>query len=77
MADWQWVGRSSVRTVENPVLKVMNKLGLDNSAEVAAWYARTRSRDPRPQIDRRRQALLGFCRVVRVRLDASGPQRRS
>jgi DNA-binding CsgD family transcriptional regulator len=33
----------SVRTAENHVLNVMNKLGLDNRAQVAAWYTRTRS----------------------------------
>ena len=35
--------RLSVRTAENHVLNVMNKLGLDNRAQVAAWYARSRS----------------------------------
>ena len=35
--------RFSVRTAENHVLNVMNKLGLDNRAQVAAWYARSRS----------------------------------
>jgi DNA-binding CsgD family transcriptional regulator len=38
----------SVRTAENHVLNVMNKLGLDNRAQVAAWYARTRSTGPSP-----------------------------
>jgi DNA-binding CsgD family transcriptional regulator len=33
----------SVRTAENHVLNVMNKLGLDNRAQVAAWFTRTRS----------------------------------
>jgi DNA-binding CsgD family transcriptional regulator len=36
----------SVRTAENHVLNVMNKLGLDNRAQVAAWYTRTRSSRP-------------------------------
>ncbi len=35
--------RLSVRTAENHVLNVMNKLGLDNRAHVAAWYTRSRS----------------------------------
>ena len=35
--------RLSVRTAENHVLNVMNKLGLDNRAQVAAWYTRSRS----------------------------------
>lgn len=35
--------RLSVRTAENHVLNVMNKLGLDNRAQVAAWVTRTRS----------------------------------
>jgi DNA-binding CsgD family transcriptional regulator len=35
--------RISVRTAENHLLNVMNKLGLDNRAQVAAWFARTRS----------------------------------
>jgi non-specific serine/threonine protein kinase len=34
--------RLSVRTAENHVLNVMNKLGLDNRAQVAAWFTRTR-----------------------------------
>jgi DNA-binding NarL/FixJ family response regulator len=34
--------RLSVRTAENHVLNVMNKLGMDNRAQVAAWFARTR-----------------------------------
>jgi DNA-binding CsgD family transcriptional regulator len=38
----------SVRTAENHVLNVMNKLGLDNRAQVAAWYTRTRSSGPSP-----------------------------
>jgi DNA-binding CsgD family transcriptional regulator len=38
--------RLSVRTAENHVLNVMNKLGLDNRAQVAAWYTRTRSSGP-------------------------------
>jgi len=33
----------SVRTAENHVFNVMNKLGLDNRAQVAAWYARSQS----------------------------------
>jgi DNA-binding CsgD family transcriptional regulator len=40
--------RLSVRTAENHVLNVMNKLGLDNRAQVAAWYTRTGSRGPSP-----------------------------
>jgi DNA-binding CsgD family transcriptional regulator len=35
--------RLSVRTAENHLLNVMNKLGLDNRAQVAAWYARSNS----------------------------------
>jgi non-specific serine/threonine protein kinase len=35
--------RLSVRTAENHVLNVMNKLGMDNRAQVAAWYTRARS----------------------------------
>ena len=38
--------RVSVRTAENHLLNVMNKLGLDNRAQVAAWYTRTRSPSP-------------------------------
>jgi DNA-binding CsgD family transcriptional regulator len=38
----------SVRTAENHLLNVMNKLGLDNRAQVAAWFTRTRSPGPRP-----------------------------
>jgi non-specific serine/threonine protein kinase len=38
----------SVRTAENHVLNVMNKLGLDNRAQVAAWFTRTRSRGDIP-----------------------------
>jgi DNA-binding CsgD family transcriptional regulator len=38
----------SVRTAENHVLNVMNKLGLDNRAQVAAWFTRTRSTGPSP-----------------------------
>ena len=34
--------RVSVRTAENHVLNVMNKLGLDNRAQVAAWFTRSR-----------------------------------
>ena len=34
--------RLSVRTAENHVLNVMNKLGLDNRAQLAAWFARSR-----------------------------------
>jgi DNA-binding CsgD family transcriptional regulator len=33
--------RLSVRTAENHVLNVMNKLGVDNRAQVAAWVTRT------------------------------------
>jgi DNA-binding CsgD family transcriptional regulator len=33
--------RLSVRTAENHVLNVMNKLGMDNRAQVAAWFTRT------------------------------------
>jgi non-specific serine/threonine protein kinase len=40
--------RLSVRTAENHVLNVMNKLGLDNRAQLAAWYTRTGSRGPSP-----------------------------
>jgi DNA-binding CsgD family transcriptional regulator len=40
--------RLSVRTAENHLLNVMNKLGLDNRAQVAAWYTRTRSSGPSP-----------------------------
>ena len=40
--------RLSVRTAENHVLNVMNKLGLDNRAQVAAWYTRTRSTEDEP-----------------------------
>ena len=35
--------RLSVRTAENHVLNVMNNLGLDNRAQVAAWFIRTRA----------------------------------
>ena len=35
--------RISVRTAENHLLNVMNKLGLDNRAQVAAWFVRTGS----------------------------------
>jgi DNA-binding CsgD family transcriptional regulator len=42
--------RLSVRTAENHVLNVMNKLGLDNRAQVAAWFIRTRP----PEADARR-----------------------
>ena len=42
--------RLSVRTAENHVLNVMNKLGLDNRAQVAAWFTRTRT----PEADARR-----------------------
>lgn len=41
--------RLSVRTAENHVLNVMNKLGLDNRAQVAAWYARSKSTGPGPR----------------------------
>jgi DNA-binding CsgD family transcriptional regulator len=40
--------RLSVRTAENHLLNVMNKLGLDNRAQVAAWYTRSRSSGPSP-----------------------------
>jgi DNA-binding CsgD family transcriptional regulator len=33
--------RLSVRTAENHLLNVMNKLGLNNRAQVAAWFARS------------------------------------
>jgi DNA-binding CsgD family transcriptional regulator len=42
--------RLSVRTAENHVLNVMNKLGLDNRAQLAAWFTRTRA----PEADARR-----------------------
>jgi DNA-binding CsgD family transcriptional regulator len=35
--------RLSVRTAENHLLNVMNKLGLDNRAQVAAWFTRSRA----------------------------------
>ena len=38
----------SVRTAENHVLNVMNKLGLDNRAQVAAWFVRAGSTGERP-----------------------------
>ena len=38
----------SVRTAENHVLNVMNKLGLDNRAQVAAWFIRSGSAGERP-----------------------------
>jgi DNA-binding CsgD family transcriptional regulator len=38
--------RLSVRTAENHLLNVMNKLGFDNHAQVAAWYARSQSTGP-------------------------------
>jgi len=38
--------RLSVRTAENHLLNVMNKLGLDNRAQVASWYTRSRSTGP-------------------------------
>jgi DNA-binding CsgD family transcriptional regulator len=34
--------RLSVRTAENHLLNLMNKLGLDNRAQVASWFTRTR-----------------------------------
>ena len=40
--------RLSVRTAENHLLNVMNKLGLDNRAQVAAWFTRTRSTGQSP-----------------------------
>jgi DNA-binding CsgD family transcriptional regulator len=40
--------RVSVRTAENHLLNVMNKLGLDNRAQVAAWVTRTRSTGKSP-----------------------------
>ena len=36
----------SVRTAENHVFNVMNKLGLDNRAQVASWYTRAQSNGP-------------------------------
>jgi DNA-binding CsgD family transcriptional regulator len=42
--------RLSVRTAENHVLNVMNKLGLDNRAQVAAWFTRIRA----PEAEARR-----------------------
>ena len=36
----------SVRTAENHVFNVMNKLGLDNRAQVATWYTRAQSNGP-------------------------------
>jgi DNA-binding CsgD family transcriptional regulator len=36
----------SVRTAENHVFNVLNKLGLDNRAQLAAWYTRTQSNGP-------------------------------
>ncbi len=38
----------SVRTAENHVLNVMNKLGLDNRAQIAAWFVRAGSTGERP-----------------------------
>ena len=38
----------SVRTAENHLLNVMNKLGLDNRAQVAAWVTRSRSTGKSP-----------------------------
>jgi DNA-binding CsgD family transcriptional regulator len=38
----------SVRTAENHVLNVMNKLGLDNRAQVAAWFTRSRATGETP-----------------------------
>ena len=43
--------RLSVRTAENHLLNVMNKLGLDNRAQVAAWYTRTQSNGRAPRTD--------------------------
>ena len=40
--------RVSVRTAENHLLNVMNKLGLDNRAQVAAWMTRSRSTGKSP-----------------------------
>ena len=40
--------RLSVRTAENHVLNVMNKLGLDNRAQVAAWFTRNRAAEDAP-----------------------------
>ena len=40
--------RLSVRTAENHLLNVMNKLGLDNRAQVAAWVTRSRSTGESP-----------------------------
>jgi DNA-binding CsgD family transcriptional regulator len=42
--------RISVRTSENHLLNVMNKLGLENRAQVAAWFARTGSTGEGPTI---------------------------
>ena len=41
--------RLSVRTAENHVLNVMNKLGLDNRAQVAAWFTRSRAAGESPR----------------------------
>jgi non-specific serine/threonine protein kinase len=38
--------RLSVRTAEKHVLNIMNKLGQENRAQVAAWVTRTQA-DPR------------------------------
>lgn len=40
----------SVRTAENHLLSVMNKLGLVNRAQVATWVTRTRATAP-PRTD--------------------------
>jgi DNA-binding CsgD family transcriptional regulator len=37
----------SVRTAENHLLNIMNKLGLDNRAQVAAWVTRTQAAEER------------------------------
>jgi DNA-binding CsgD family transcriptional regulator len=39
--------RLSVRTAENHLLNIMNKLGLDNRAQVAAWVTRTQAAEER------------------------------
>jgi DNA-binding CsgD family transcriptional regulator len=39
----------SVRTAENHLFSVMNKLGLDNRAQVAVWFARSQSGEERRQ----------------------------
>jgi DNA-binding CsgD family transcriptional regulator len=46
--------RLSVRTAENHLLNVMNKLGLDNRAQVATWFTRKSA-----QADPRREGPIG------------------